>query len=511
MDWNLVSKILLPEFIILSSVLITLLMSLLERTKKYTGLAASLALFIACLTAAFSTQGEEVTKILNSAFISDSLSRYLRVLIYGVASLICLAATKYMEKYESPAEYFSIFLTATLGAGFLAGVNDFLTLFIGLETLGLSAILLVSYTRKLQKSNESAIKYLLSAAVATGMLLFAISLMYGVTASTNFAQVASRIVQLETISLLSAPLKILISALLVAAIAFKLAAAPFHNWSPDVYYGSPTSTTLFLSVISKVAGFAVAIRVFGTVFHNEFLLPMLSIVAVLSIIIGNYVGIIQIISRGSVKKLLAYSSIAQSGYLLVALACLRLESVSSLLLYITIYAIMNTCAFACIIYFEEETGSDRIFDFAGWIQKKPALTIIFSIALFNLAGLPFIPAGFIAKFFLFSSSFSSGLVYAPYLVIIALIGSVIALFYYLYLAKLMIVDEPSYALSAQSEASLSNSSSDEKISFITKLKHCYDPAKFTAMLSVAVLIVVSIWGMDYLQGISEMAIYKIGV
>jgi NAD(P)H-quinone oxidoreductase subunit 2 len=507
MDWNLVSKILLPEFIILGAVLITILLSLIDKTKKYTGLVATLALLIAALVAAISTQGEEVTKILNSAFISDSLSRYLRVLIYGIAALIALAATKYIEKFESPAEYFAIFLTATLGAGFLAGVNDFLTLFIGLETLGLSAILLVSYSRKLQKSNESAIKYLLTAAVATGILLFAISLLYGITASTNFAQVASRIVQLESISLLSAPLKILISGLLVAAIAFKLAAAPFHNWTPDVYYGAPTSSTLFLSVISKIAGFAVAIRVFGTVFHNEFLLPMLSIIAVLSIIVGNYVGIIQIISRGSVKKLLAYSSIAQSGYLLVALACLRLESVGSLLLYITIYAIMNTCAFACVIYFEQETGSDSVFDFAGWIQKKPMLTIIFSIALFNLAGLPFIPAGFIAKFFLFSTSFSSGLVYAPYLVIIALIGSVIALFYYIYLAKLMIVDEPSFALKQLETVELVAVTEEGK----TKCTYSYDPARLTAMLSVGVLIIVSIFGMDYLQGVSEMAIYKIGV
>jgi NAD(P)H-quinone oxidoreductase subunit 2 len=151
MDWNLVSKILLPEFIILGAVLITILLSLIDKTKKYTGLVATLALLIAALVAAISTQGEEVTKILNSAFISDSLSRYLRVLIYGIAALIALAATKYIEKFESPAEYFAIFLTATLGAGFLAGVNDFLTLFIGLETLGLSAILLVSYSRKLQK------------------------------------------------------------------------------------------------------------------------------------------------------------------------------------------------------------------------------------------------------------------------------------------------------------------------------------------------------------------------
>lgn len=506
MDWNLVSKILLPEFIVFSSILISLLMSLLEKAKKHTGLFATIALLLAAMAAALTTQGEEVTKILNSAFISDSLSRYLRVLIYGVAALIAFAASKYMDKYESPSEYFSLFLTATLGAGFLAGVNDFLTLFIALETLGLSAILLTSYTRKLQKSNEGAIKYLLTAAVSTTMLLFAIALMYGITASTNFAQVASRIVQLETISLLSAPLKILISALLVAAIAFKLAAAPFHNWAPDVYYGAPTPTTLFLSVVSKLAGFAIAIRVFGTVFHNEFLLPMLSIIAVLSIVIGNYVGITQIISRGSVKKLLAYSSIAQSGYLLVALACLRLESVGSLLLYITIYAIMNTCAFACVIHFEQETGSDSIFDFAGWIQKKPLLTIIFAIALFNLAGLPFIPGGFIAKFFLFSTSFSSGLFYAPYLVIIALIGSVIALFYYLYLAKLMIVDEPSFALK-QMECQLVESSEQTSS---CPFSAC-EPAKLTAILSAVVLIVVSIWGMDYLQGVSEMAIYKIGV
>ena len=168
---------------------------------------------------------------------------------------------------------------------------------------------------------------------------------------------------------------------------------------------------------------------------------------------------------------------------------------------------MNTCAFACVIYFEQETGSDSVFDFAGWIQKKPMLTIIFSIALFNLAGLPFIPAGFIAKFFLFATSFSSGLIYAPYLVIIALIGSVIALFYYLYLAKLMIVDEPSFALKQLETVELVAVTEEGA----SKPTYSYDPARLTAMLSVGVLIIVSIFGMDYLQGVSEMAIYKIGV
>lgn len=353
MDWNIVSKILLPEFIVIFSIILTIGMSLFEKSKKYVSVVATVALVLASIVASQTGIGGNVTKVLNSAFISDTLCIYLRVLIYGVAALIALASKKYLDNFESPAEYFPIFLSATLGAGFLAGVNDFLTLFIGLETLSLSSILLASYTRKKQASNESGIKYLLTGASATSILLLAISFLYGITASTNFSLVASRIVQLESISAIAAPLKILIAALLVAAICFKLAAAPFHNWSPDVYYGAPTTTTLFLSVVSKIAGFAVAIRVFGTVFHNEFLLPLLAVVAVLSIVVGNFVGIIQVISRGSIKKLLAYSSIAQSGYLLVALASLRLESVSSLLLYISIYALMNTAAFACIIHFEQ--------------------------------------------------------------------------------------------------------------------------------------------------------------
>ena len=468
-------------------------MSLFEKSKKYVSVVATVALVLASIVASQTGIGGNVTKVLNSAFISDTLCIYLRVLIYGVAALIALASKKYLDNFESPAEYFPIFLSATLGAGFLAGVNDFLTLFIGLETLSLSSILLASYTRKKQASNESGIKYLLTGASATSILLLAISFLYGITASTNFSLVASRIVQLESISAIAAPLKILIAALLVAAICFKLAAAPFHNWSPDVYYGAPTTTTLFLSVVSKIAGFAVAIRVFGTVFHNEFLLPLLAVVAVLSIVVGNFVGIIQVISRGSIKKLLAYSSIAQSGYLLVALASLRLESVSSLLLYISIYALMNTAAFACIIHFERETGSDKIFDMAGLIHKKPMMAIVFVIALFNLAGLPFIPAGFIAKFFLFASAFSSGITYAPYLVIIALLGSVVALFYYIYVAKLIIVDSPSHKL---------QSTVDEGPAF--------DFTKLSAVLSTALLVVIGIWGMDFLQGMTEMAIYKIG-
>jgi NAD(P)H-quinone oxidoreductase subunit 2 len=495
MDWSSISTVLLPEFIIIAGIFLALVSSLFNKTSRITGHIATITFIIATIICSRAIiDPASSAEILSGGFVSDSLSSYLRTLIYAVGAIISLTSKRYLESLESPAEYYPLFMSATLAAGFLSGAHDFLTLFVGLETLSLSAILLVAYARKSQSSNEAGIKYLITSAVATSMFLLAVSFIYGMTGETNFTVVAARLYQLMAFNAFSVPLQVLIACLLAGSIGFKMAAAPFHNWAPDVYSGAPTNTTLFLSVISKIAAFAVAIRVFATVYHNEYTLVLLAILAILSIIIGNYVGIIQIVNMGSIKRLLAYSSIAQSGYLLIALAVLRFESLSALLLYITIYALMNTAAFACAISFEKYTGSDRIYDLSGIIKHKPGMTIIFAIALFNLAGLPFIPAGFIAKFFLFASAFQSELPYAALLVLIGLIGSIIALFYYLYTVKILAVNEESTLLKE------TNKVADNR----------FDYTKFGAVVSMAALLFVGIFGMDYLQNLTDLVIFTIG-
>lgn len=459
MDLTEISYVLYPEIIVLLGILICLAMSLFNFSKKYVVGISSFALALASFGSAQQFFAGGTKLILFDSFNHDALSVYFRFLIYFVTMLIVFASYTYLKQLESPAEYYPIIMTAALGAGFLVAANDFLVFFVALETLGLSAVLLASYARLNQGSNEAGIKYLINSAVATVVFLLGVSMIYGLTGATNFQDVMVGFSKLIRVGLLSSSLIALIAISLVATLGFKLAAVPFHNWSPDVYTGAPTTTTLFLSVVSKVAAFGFAIRIFSFlskifhfVFQAETFALLLAILAILSIIVGNYVGLIQMVSRGSTKRLLAYSSIAQAGYLLIGLAVFQDTSVAALIMYLSVYALMNTGAFLGLIYFEQNTGSDKIFDMAGLIRKRPWVTVATSLCLINLAGLPFIPAGFIAKFYLFSTAYNSGLNFAGidlgfWLALIGLIGSLIGLFYYLYLVKVMVVDEASTAVS----------------------------------------------------------------
>lgn len=487
MDWSLITKVLFPEAILTLGVIVTLLMSLYKSTQKHVAGASVVFLALASLALLKNFLPSEPQTILFDTFVQDGLSVFFRFLIYFVTLLIVLGSYRYLSVLESPAEYYPIMLSTALGAGILTGANDFLMLLVALETLGLGAILLASYARLNRSSNEGGIKYLISSAIATSILLLGISFAYGLTGSTNFAEVAFRLYQLSSFGIASTTLVVSIAACFVFAVAFKLAAAPMHNWSPDVYTGAPTTTTAFLSVVSKTAAFGLGIRLFTTVFNSDVVSLLFAVVAVLSIVIGNYVGLIQLISRGSVKRLLAYSSIAQAGYLCMGFAILQKESLAALVIYLSIYALMNTGAFLAAIYFEQQTGSDAIYDLAGMIHKRPFMTIMLALCLINLAGLPFIPAGFIAKFFLFSSAYASGLLYGQVLAIVGLIGSLVALAYYLYLVKITVVDPESTVVKALDTG-----------------KCCgYPLVKISSVIAVVLMTGFGIFGMSLLRSIAS--------
>lgn len=494
MDFALIKEVLLPEFIILFGILVSVLMCLFKNTKTYVPHLSALSFASASFVLLQDILPKTPISIIYESFVFDSISVFFRFLIYFVSMLVVLASMKYLKVLESPSEYYPILMTASLGAAFLTGSNDFLLMFISLETLGLSAILLASYARLNRKSNEAGIKYLINSSVVTGFLLLGISLIYGLTGTTSFNLVRLFSSKLLDFSLVSSPLVLLISLLLVATISFKLGAVPFHNWSPDVYQGAPTSTTFFLSVVSKVAAFGLAIRLFAKVFNlgsfDIYISALLALVAIASIIVGNYVALTQIIHRGSIKRLLAYSSIAQAGYMLIGLSILQMENLSSMVFYLIIYALMNSAAFIAVIYFEEESKSDKIYDYAGLIKKRPIIAIAFSLALINLAGLPFIPAAFVAKFFLFSSAFSSPLLYGQILALIGLLGSIIGVFYYMYIIKIMFVNSNSSTLNALKE---------ESISF-------FNPARISLFISVSLLVFFGTLGVSFVKQFSSSVI-----
>lgn len=389
----------------------------------------------------------ESVQILGGMFILDNLSTLFRLLTLIVAILIVLGSVKYTSGFTHKGEFMVLMLTAVLGIMFLISANDLISLFVALETLGLSSIMLVGYSKYDKRSNEAALKYLLNSASASAIFLFGLSILYGLTGSTQFYEIKYELSQLFNEGNLDPSIIILMLILIIGGLAFKLAAAPLHMWSPDVYEGAPTPVTAFLSVASKAAGFVISLRIIFNLFDFAIKVwqPVFVIISILSMLIGNLVALSEVINKASIKRLMAYSSIAQIGYILIGLTLATKETITASIFYIVIYSVMNLGAFLCIIAFGNEANSDSIPDYSGLVKKRPLLAFAFCVCLFNLAGLPIPPSGFIAKFLLFKASFDAGIL-GIVLGGIALLTTVISLFYYSYIAKIMIVDPPSKAV-----------------------------------------------------------------
>lgn len=369
-------------------------------------------------------------------FRADLFSMVIRTLMLGGGLLVLLMTRRYLDRNTTlPGEFYVLFLGALLGSMLLAGATDLIMLFVALETLGISSFIMAGYLRGNQKSIEASLKYLVYGAVSSAILLFGFSLLYGFAKSTQFDEIALAVTELSGPML---PLIPVMAVLILAGFAFKLSAAPFHMWAPDVYEGAPTPVTAFLSVVSKIAGFAVTVRLlYGVLAPLETWFAALAIISVLSMTVGNVVALCQ----RNIKRLLAYSTIAHAGYILLGLVSFTEFGTASLMYYLLTYLFMNLGAFAVVIHFSNVTGSDEIASYAGLVKRRPGLTLAFSFFLLSLAGMP-ITAGFFAKFFLFQSLASVGTQHI-WLIIVALINSTISLYYYLNVMRVMVISEPS--------------------------------------------------------------------
>lgn len=440
-------SILYPEILVLLALIFAIILST-TRFKDIIWIISTLLLGVGCVHIIKNQlHFIEPIKVLGGMFIADDLSIFFRLLTLMVSILIILSAVKYSHGFTHKSEFMIIFLGSVLGIMFLISANDLITLFVALETVSLSSIMLVGYAKYDLRSNEASLKYLLNSASASAIFLFGLSLLYGLTGSTQFYEIKYQLAQHLNNGTLSQPIIGLILLLIIGGLAFKLSACPLHMWAPDVYEGAPTPVTAFLSVASKAAGFVITLRLILDLFDFAANLwqPVLILISILSMVIGNAVALGEVINKASIKRLMAYSSIAQVGYILIGLALVNNLAVSSSIFYLIIYSFMNLGAFLCIIAFGNEANSDSISDYAGLAKKKPLLALAFSVCLFNLAGLPIPPAGFIAKFILFKASFESGVIGIA-LGSIALITTILSIYYYSYIAKIMIVDEPSKAV-----------------------------------------------------------------
>lgn len=371
-------------------------------------------------------------------FQADLFSLVMRFLIVLGTIIVILTSRKYIEdRTPFAGEFYIMLLGATLGAMLLTGARDLIMVFVALETLGISSYALVGFLRGNEKSAEASLKYLLYGGASSAVLLFGFSLLYGITnGATNYSDIAHILPQVSA-PFMTALIPVAF-VMIIAGFAFKLSVAPFHMWAPDVYEGAPTPITAYLSIVSKIAGFALAIRFFSELAPGLFYWQLaMIIIAVLSMTIGNFVALTQ----RNIKRLLAYSTIAHAGYLLLGFVVMTTQSLSSMVFYLFAYIFMNLGAFACAIYFANLTGSEDIPAFAGLVKKRPALVMAFSLFLLSLAGIP-ITAGFFAKFFLFQSVLANNTNFL-WLIIIALLNSTVSLYYYLNVMRLMLIADPS--------------------------------------------------------------------
>lgn len=378
--------------------------------------------------------------VLYGMFKADLLSILTRGFLLIGFLVVLLISKRYVATQlpKQAPEFFTILITAFTGAMFLCGAADLVTVFVSLEMLGICSYLLAGYLRNDAKSTEASLKYLVYGGASSAIFLFGVALLYGLMGgSTSLDTLGYALHGIKPL----APWLPVALVLVMTGIGFKISAAPFHFWTPDVYEGAPTPVTAFLSVISKLAAFVFAIRFLvpfgGQVGSATVLVALLGL---LSMLVGNTIAL----KQTNIKRLLAYSTVAHAGYLLLGLTMLNFHPLATVLFYLLTYIFMNLGAFACVQVISTLLNSETTADMAGLVKAKPMLVLLFSIFLLGLAGMP-ITAGFFAKLFLFQGLVQENLANLG-LVLLALIASTVSIYYYLNVIRLMVVAEPSAAV-----------------------------------------------------------------
>ena len=437
---NLASQLnagtILPEGIVIITLMGVLIVDLVlgRSSSRWIGYLAIAGLLSAIVALVFEWDNANPIGFTGS-FNGDDLSIVFRGIVALSSAVTILMSIRYVEQSGTPlAEFIAILLTATMGGMFLSGANELVTIFIALEALSISSYLLTGYTKRDPRSNEAALKYLLIGASSTAVFLYGVSLLYGLSGGqTELSAIALGLARADVSKSLALVIALVFT---IAGIGFKISAAPFHQWTPDVYEGAPTPVIAFLSVGSKAAGFALAIRLLTTVFPlvAEEWKFVFTALAVLSMILGNVVALAQT----TMKRMLAYSSIAQAGFVMIGLIAGTEAGYASMVFYMLIYLFMNLCGFTCVILFSLRTGTDQITEYSGLYQKDPLLTLGLSLSLLSLGGIPPL-AGFFGKIYLFWAGWQAGL-YG--LVLLGLVTSVVSIYYYIRVVKMMVVKEP---------------------------------------------------------------------
>lgn len=364
----------------------------------------------------------------------DEFTTFFRVLFIAVTLILIIGSHEYIDRHVNHiGEFYGLLLFSTVGAMLMAGARDLITAYLAIEVLSFSLYVAVSLSKNDPRSGEAALKYVLLGGVASAMLLYGLSFIYGVTGSTQYSEISAALsagnVDFETALILGL-------VLVIAGLGFKASAVPFHMWTPDAYEGAPIPITAYLSATSKAATFALFLRWFAgpllpAIDHWQWILALLSVI---TMVVGNLVAL----QQHNIKRLLAYSSIGQVGFMLMCITAISEQTGSALLLHLVGYLITNLAIFMAIIAFYNRTGKEEINQFKGLAQTNPYLALVITSGLFSLAGMPLL-AGFVTKFILFQSVVSAGYLW---LVIVALVASTVSLYYYLQVIKQMYLYQP---------------------------------------------------------------------
>ena len=443
---NFEYSLLIPEFILAGTAGLVLFADLFRRELRLSrgALPAIAALGVIAAGGAslfYIDLGDGAGRDFARLIVVDNFTTFFRVLFTAVVLAVVVGGYEYVERnIRHVGEFYALLMFSTIGAIYMAGARELLTAYISIELLSFSLYVAVSLAKTDPRSGEAGLKYVLLGGVASAMLLYGLSLIYGIAGSTQYDEIGAAFAAGTADFDLALVLGL---ALLVGGLGFKAAAVPSHMWTPDVYEGAPLPITAYLAATSKAATFGLLLRLFGGP-----LLPvqgewqwMMASIAVATMLAGNLIAL----QQHNIKRLLAYSSIGQVGYMLIAITTISDASASTLLLHLAGYLFTNLAVFTAVIAFYNRTGKEEIADFRGLAETNPYLALVLTAGMFSLAGMPLL-AGFVTKFFIFQAAAQEGFLW---LATLAVVASMISLYYYLQVIRVMYLGEPAEGAEAR--------------------------------------------------------------
>ena len=439
-----------PELLLTATILTAIIVDIFSQSTSTNRVSNYVIIgLIGTLAAVFLTNHSPTTLFMDSLAF-DPFASFVKIVVL-VATLFIIIISRYSNEFKGyhTGEYYALLCIMVFGMFLMASAIDLITVYLSIEVVSLMSFILAGYLKNNPRSNEASLKYVIYGAFSSGIMLYGLSIIFGLTGTTKFFAIRDAITTLDASSSLALTLS---TVFVLAGFGYKISAVPFHFWTPDVYEGSPTPITAYLSVAPKAAGFALMIRFFNQVFIDgdslntigwyadvSFAWPeLLGVISVVTMTLGNLVAI----QQNSVKRMLAYSSIAHAGYMLMAFPTVSSEGVFAVMIYLVMYLFMNLGAFFVLIYVSQIEGGENFEHFSGLGWRMPVVGIVMTVFMFSLTGLP-PTVGFIGKFYLFVAVINAGSSFY-WIAFFGAINTVVSLYYYMRVVKTMYLDgEPS--------------------------------------------------------------------